>query len=111
MHRIQNAAVNPRCYRLIMSPILRAGLTLQDKTIPCAVFLRWQRFLILPEELVLHHVFIGEVSSQQAVVPTLERQHAGGFLAGKYSLDGQLASYAHMQKKARPRGARSGDFA
>src|SRR5205814_8977293 len=36
MHREQNAAVNPRCYRIIVSPVLRAGHTLEDKTIPCA---------------------------------------------------------------------------
>src|SRR5258708_389592 len=65
MHRIQNAAVNPRCYRIIVSLVLRAGLALQDKAIPCAIFLRRQGFLILPEELVLYHVFIGEVSSHE----------------------------------------------
>src|ERR1700757_4782694 len=28
MHGIQNAAVNPRCYRIIVSPVLRAGIAL-----------------------------------------------------------------------------------
>src|SRR3984893_11890985 len=63
MHRVQNAAVNPRCYRIIVSPVLRAGHALKDKAIPCAVFLRRQEFLMLPEELALYHVFIGEVCS------------------------------------------------
>src|ERR1700676_1537608 len=54
MHRVRNAAVNPRCYRIIVSPVLRAGHALQDKAIACAVFLRCQEFLILPEELALY---------------------------------------------------------
>src|SRR4029077_20255013 len=64
MHRVENAAVNPRSYRIIVSPVLRAGGALKDKAIPCAVFLRCQEFLMLPEELVLYHVFIGEVCSR-----------------------------------------------
>src|SRR5438128_4097512 len=70
MHRVQNAAVNPRRYGIIVSLVLRAGLALKDKTIPCAVFLRRQGFLILPEELVLYHVFIREVRSHEWIVPT-----------------------------------------
>src|SRR6266436_2250457 len=101
MHRIQNAAVNPRCYRIIVSPVLRAGLALQDKAIPRAIFLRRQGFLIFPEELVLYHVFIGEVSSHEWVVPTFERQRASGLLARKDRLDGHLPSRVHMQEKAR----------
>src|SRR4029077_1031810 len=101
MHRVQNATVNPRCYRIIVSPVLRAGLALKDKAIPCAVFLRRQEILILPEELVLYHVFRREVCSHQGVVPTFEWQHASGLLARKYRLDGNVPSHAHMQKKAR----------
>src|SRR5208337_4829808 len=63
MHWEQNTAVNPRCYRNIVCPILRAGHALKDKAIPRAIFLRCQQFLILPEELALYHVFIGEVCS------------------------------------------------
>src|SRR5271157_3278666 len=100
MHREQNAAVNPRCYRIIVSPVLRAGDALKDKAIPCAVFLRCQELLLLPEELALYHVFIGEVCSHQWVVPTFERQRASGLLARKYRLDGHVPTHAHTQKKA-----------
>src|SRR5579863_423098 len=99
MHRIQNAAVNPRCDRIIVSPVLRAGLALQDKAIPCSIFLRRQGFLILPEELVLYHVFIGEVSSHEWVVPTFEWQRASGLLARKYRLDGHVPGHGHVQEK------------
>src|SRR6202007_2355249 len=44
MHRKQNAAVNPRCYRIIVSPVFGARLALQDKAIPCAIFSRGQGF-------------------------------------------------------------------
>src|SRR6266436_4327762 len=101
MHRIQNAAVNPRCYRIIVSAVSRAGLALQDKAIPRAIFRRRQGFLILPEELVLYHVFVGEVSSHEWVVPTFEWQGASGLLARKDRLDGHLPSRVHMQEKAR----------
>src|ERR1700733_48134 len=60
MHWVQNAAVKPRSYRIIVRPVLSAGRALKHKAIPCAVFLGWQEFLILPEELALHHVFVGE---------------------------------------------------
>jgi hypothetical protein len=101
MHGVKNAAVNPRCYRIIVSAVLRAGLALEDKAIPCAVFLRRQQFLILPEELVLYHVFIGEVCSHNWLVPVFEWQHASGLLARKSRLDGHVATHAHVQKKAR----------
>src|SRR5580700_8951691 len=101
MHRVQNAAIDPRCYRIIVSPVLGAGDALKDKAIPCAVFLRCQQCLILPEELALYHVFIGEVCSHEWVVPTFEWQHASSLLARKYRLDGHVPTHAHMQKNAR----------
>src|SRR5215469_15750917 len=100
-HREQNAAVNPRCYRIIVRPVLRAGLALKDKAIPCAVSLRCQELLILPEELALYHVFVREVCSHEWVVPTFEWQNASGLLAGKYRLDGHVPTHAHMQKQDR----------
>src|SRR5215470_13968245 len=101
MHREQNAAVNPRRYRIIISPVLRGGHALKDKAIPCAVFLRRQKFLVLPEELALYHVFIGEVCSHERVVPTFEWQHASSLLARKRRLDGHMPTNTHMHKKAR----------
>src|SRR5579863_1006514 len=110
MHRKQNAAVNPRCYRVVVSPVLRAGHALQDKAISCAVLLRCQEFLILPEEIALYHVFIGEVCSHEWVVPTFEWQRASGLLARKYGLDGHMPTRAHLQKKARLLRARPRDL-
>src|SRR5882757_5085606 len=101
MYGVQNGAVNPRSCRIIVSPVLRAGLALKDKAIPRAVFLRRQGLLILPEELILYHVFIGEVRSYERVVPMFEWQYASGFLARKHRLDGDVSRDAHMQKKAR----------
>src|ERR1700691_2703406 len=111
MHRVQNAAVNPRCNRIVVSPGLGAGHALKDKAVACAIFLRWQEFLMLPKELVLYHIFIGKVCSDEWVVPTFEWQHAGGLLARKHRLDGHDPTHAHLQEKARLLRARPRDHA
>src|SRR5271163_1790278 len=101
MHWVHNAAVNPRGYRIVVTPVLSAGHALKDKAIPCAVFLRRQKFLMFPEELALYHVFIGEVRPHECVVPTFEWQHASGFLARKQRLYGHVPTHVHIHKKAR----------
>ncbi len=56
---------------------------------------------MLREELALYHVFIGEICSDEWVVPPFERQHGSSLLAGKYRLDGHVPTRGHMQKNAR----------
>src|SRR5580704_18035573 len=99
MYGKQNGAIKPRCHRIIVSPILSAGLALQHKAIARAIFLRRREFLILPEKLVLEHVFIREVRSHEWIVPMFKRQGASSFLTRKHRVNGHVPTRAHLQKK------------
>src|ERR1035437_848111 len=104
MHRVKDRLVDPRAHRPVGTSVLRAGGALQHVTIPCAI-LRWrQKSLALPEQMILHHVLVGEARTQQRITPMFQRQHDRYFLSRLDHLDGDVPAGVHVQQQTRPRG-------